>query len=297
MDAIRIQQLSKQFGKAKIIREIDLNIEKGAFFGLIGKNGAGKTTLINMLTGTVSKSEGSFWLFDTPDYCLDKIKHLIGVMPDTSALYDAMTGAEFLRYMAGLKKVYPSKSQLHNLLDDVCLDVPLEREIKNYSFGMKKKIAVAQALIGQPQLLFLDEPTSGVDPESILHLQKLFQKLNHSGVTIFFTSHNLNEVERLCTHIAILNHGVFQVNGGIQDIISDYSKSIRVSIECHIPANFSINEILRDVSLLESEKGRLVLEVVQRKQLAEVIKTLVELGVEIFSVQPKQASLEEIFLS
>lgn len=297
MSTIKIQGLQKSFGKNEVIRGIDLEIADSTFFGLIGKNGAGKSTLINILTGTTSKSSGAFWLLDTSDQSLDQVKRKIGVMPDTSSLYDTMTGAEFMQYMASLKKVKLSKREVIRLLDDVDLHVPLSRKIKDYSFGMKKKISIAQALLGDPQLLFLDEPTSGVDPESILHLQQLFLRLNQSGTTIFLASHKLNEIERLCTHIAILDKGIFQVNGEIGEIINNYTDLIRVKIQCDIPDNFSISPAFEQLNLIEASKMNMTFEVKSQEEIPAIITLLVSQNISIFSVNQQKATLEKIFLS
>lgn len=297
MDAIRTHNLQKNYGKAKVLRGITLSVEDGAFWGLVGKNGAGKSTLINTLTGTVLKSDGAFWIYDTPDRKLNQAKKSIGVMPDVSGLYGAMTGAEFLKYMASLKGVKLTKSDIKRCLDDVSLDVPFDRKIKEYSFGMKKKISLAQALIGEPRLLFLDEPTSGVDPESILHIQGLFRRLHQSGTTIFLASHNLNEIERLCSHVAILDQGSFRVNGEIDEVINRYTTVIKVQIHCRVPSDFCTSPAFHFAKLIEATDNTMLFEVKAQEDISKVIELLISHGISIYSVTPQKATLEEIFLS
>lgn len=296
MDAIRTQNLQKNYGKTKVLQDITLSVAEGAFWGLIGKNGVGKSTLINTLTGTVLKSGGAFWIYDTPDCKLDYAKKSIGVMPDVSGLYGTMTGAEFLRYMASLKGVKLSKSDIKRCLDDVNLDVPFDRKIKEYSFGMKKKISLAQALVGEPRLLFLDEPTSGVDPESILHLQGLFHRLHQSGTTVFLASHNLNEIERLCSHVAILEKGSFRVNGEIDEVINRYTTAIKIGIQCKVPDNFNVSSAFGCSKLIDARDNEMVFEVKTQEDIPQIIEFLVLQGVLIYSVTSQRASLEEIFL-
>ena len=296
MAAIRTQNLQKNYGKTKVLQGITLSVEDGTFWGLIGKNGAGKSTLINTLTGTVLKSGGAFWIYDTPDRELDQAKKSIGVMPDVSGLYGAMTGADFLKYMESLKGVKLTKNDIKRCLDDVNLDVPFDRKIKEYSFGMKKKISLAQALIGEPRLLFLDEPTSGVDPESILHLQGLFHRLHQSGTTIFLASHNLNEIERLCSHVAILDQGNFRVNGEINEVINRYTAVIKVQIHCRVPDNFCMSPKFHFAKLIEATADTMIFEVKTQEDISRIVELLVSCGISIYSVSPQKTTLEEIFL-
>lgn len=296
MAAIRTQNLQKNYGKTKVLQGITLSVEDGTFWGLIGKNGAGKSTLINTLTGTVLKSGGAFWIYDTPDQELDQAKKSIGVMPDVSGLYGAMTGVEFLKYMATLKGVKLTKNDIKRCLDDVNLDVPFERKIKDYSFGMKKKISLAQALIEEPTLLFLDEPTSGVDPESILHLQGLFHRLHQNGTTIFLASHNLNEIERLCSHVAILDQGNFRVNGEINEVINRYTAVIKVQIHCRVPDDFCMSPKFHFAKLIEATADTMIFEVKTQEDISRIVELLVSCGISIYSVSPQKTTLEEIFL-
>lgn len=297
MNAIEICGLTKKFNSTSVIKDINLCITDGDFFGLLGKNGAGKSTLINILTGTFKKTAGSFKILDIWDSKIDSIKKSIGVMPDVSTLYNDMTGYGFLNYMSNLKNIKLSKTDLKNLFEKVCLEAPSHMKIKDYSFGMKKKISIAQAVIGEPKLIFLDEPTSGVDPESILHLQKLFKSLNRNGSTIFITSHNLNEIEKLCTHIAILKNGKLQINGNIEDIINSFTKNYKVIVNCYIPENFNMSESFKNFHLLSAEKNNLVFEVDNIKSVSEIVNCLVNYNIKIYSVNPEKATLEDVFLS
>ena len=156
---------------------------------------------------------------------------------------------------------------------------------------------IAQAIADNPKLLILDEPTSGVDPASVIHLQNLFEKLNQGGTTIFMASHNLDEINRLCSHIAILNRGVFQVSGGIEDVINEHTKKIIVKIQCHRPDDFNISSLIDRYSLLEATDLYLVFEVKAQSDIPHLINALVSYGVSIFSVALQKTTLEDIFLS
>ena len=173
----------------------------------------------------------------------------------------------------------------------------LKTKIKAYSFGMKKKIAIAQAIADTPEILILDEPTSGVDPESILHLQNLFEKLNQGGTTIFMASHNLDEVSRICSHISILDRGQFQVQGELQSVINEHTAKIRLQIQCKTPDNFNTSELCKRFAILEASHSSLTFEVKSQDDIPQIIHLLTEQGVSIFSVIPRKATLEEIFMS
>lgn len=250
MSTIEINNLQKSYGAKNVLRGLNLIVEKGEFWGLIGKNGAGKSTLINILCGAVRKTSGSFCVLGRDDIALDKVKVHMGIMPDVSDLFGDMNGLEFTQYMMALKGQHIRTKDVLALFEKVDLQVSLKTKIKAYSFGMKKKIAIAQAIADNPEVLILDEPTSGVDPESILHLQNLFQKLNQGGTTIFMASHNLAEVDKICSHIAILDRGLFQTQGKLQSVIDQHTSKIRLQVQCIIPDDFNMSELCKKYIIL-----------------------------------------------
>lgn len=297
MSTIEIHNLQKQYGTKNVLQGLNLTIQKGEFWGLLGKNGAGKSTLINILCGTVRKTSGSFCVLGTGDFALDKAKVHMGIMPDVSDLFGDMNGLEFTQYMMALKGQRIRPKEVLALFEKVDLQVSLKTKIKAYSFGMKKKIAIAQAIADNPEVLILDEPTSGVDPESILHLQNLFQKLNQGGTTIFMASHNLAEVNKICTHIAILDRGLFQVQGELQSVIDQHTSSIRLQVQCTTPDDFNVSKLCEIYSILEANPTGLIFEIKSKDEISPIINLLTAQGVRIFAVIPHKATLEEIFLS
>lgn len=301
MNAIEITNLSKKFGNKTVINDMNLKIEQNQVFGFIGKNGAGKSTLINILSGSVYKSGGDFKIFDySGEKDIDKIKKIIGVMPDVSNLYGDMNAFEFMRYMCELKGLQLSKTEIISILNDVKLDNVSKVKIKNFSFGMKKKISIAQAIVGNPKLIFLDEPTSGVDPESILHIHKLIQKLKDSGSTIFLTSHNLSEIEKLCNVVCILDKGNIKTIGKLKEIKENYKNTIKLNIDYSYTEDLQkILEKLIDkkIKLCNLDKEKLIIEIKEKSQIPNIIQLLVKSGVEIYSVTQESIELEEIFLN
>lgn len=236
-------------------------------------------------------------MLGTGDFALDKAKVHMGIMPDVSDLFGDMNGLEFTQYMMALKGQRIRPKEVLALFEKVDLQVSLKTKIKAYSFGMKKKIAIAQAITDNPEVLILDEPTSGVDPESILHLQNLFQKLNQGGTTIFMASHNLAEVNKICTHIAILDRGLFQVQGELQSVIDQHTSKIRLQVQCTTPDDFNVSKLCEIYSILEANPTGLIFEIKSKDEISPIINLLTAQGVRIFAVIPHKATLEEIFLS
>lgn len=202
---LTIENLTKKFNSNYVLKNINLTIDTHEFYGLIGKNGTGKTTLINLIAGINQPDSGTIKF--NSDVTPNEYKNKLGFMPDSECLYQELNGYKFLHYMGKLKNTNLTSLQIERLLKKVCLEVPTNLSIKNYSFGMKKKLALAQTLIGNPELLILDEPTSGVDPESAALLRQLFIELYNEGKTIIITSHNLTEIEKLCTKVSLLENG------------------------------------------------------------------------------------------
>jgi ABC-2 type transport system ATP-binding protein len=303
MNAIEITNLTKKFGSKTVLDNISLKIDENQVFGFIGKNGAGKSTLINILSGNVYKSDGCFKIFNYSDENeIDKIKKIIGVMPDVSNLYGEMNATQFIKYMSDLKGVYLSKIEIVSILNDVKLENVNKVKIKNFSFGMKKKISIAQAIIGNPKLIFLDEPTSGVDPESILYIHKLIQKLKDNGATIFLTSHNLSEIEKLCNVICILDKGNIKTIGNLKEIKENYKNTIKVNITYSNVSSSDLEKILDKYSdeklkLFNIDKYKLTIEIKDKSNIPEIIKFLALNGVDIYSATQECIDLEEIFLN
>lgn len=297
MNSIETFNLSKKFSNKLILNDLNIQVKEQEIFGFLGKNGAGKSTFINILTGNVRKTSGSFNLLNYSDKNIEKAKKEIGVMPDVSNLYSDMTSIQFLKYMANIKNIPFNKKDSYQLLELVGLQVSKTMKIKNFSFGMKKKISLAQALIGEPKLLFLDEPTSGVDPESILNIQNLILQLNKEGSTIFLTSHNLNEIEKICTSIAILKDGNIRISGSLDEIKNSYDKNLAVTIKANIPIEICRLDKFISSRLINNTQNMFIFKVNNEEEIGIIIEHIVKNNGKIFSVIQNKTSLEQIFMS
>jgi ABC-2 type transport system ATP-binding protein len=219
--AIATEKLTRCFGKLVAVDQVDLQVTAGQFFGFLGPNGAGKSTTIKMLTGLLAPTSGRAQLlgidFNTN---LVEVKRQIGVVPEGMGLFERLTGAEYLEFvgrMYGLDRA-TTRKRSEELLEFMQLADRPKALIADYSHGMQKKLALAAAVIHGPRILFLDEPFEGVDALAAGALKALLGRMTERGVTIFLTSHVLEIVERLCSHVAIINKGRLVAQGSLEEL-------------------------------------------------------------------------------
>ena len=219
--AVAARGLTKRFGTKTAVASIDLDVPRGCFYGLVGPNGAGKTTSIRMMTGLMRPDGGQVWVegrdvwFDPVD-----VKARIGVLPDESRLFDRLTGAELLDYCGLLRGMAPAvvAERSRELLEVLDLTSAAETFVVDYSTGMRKKIALAAALLHGPSVLFLDEPFEAVDPVSTRVIRSLLERFTSSGNTVVFSSHVMEVVERICDRVAVVHHGRIIAEGATDDL-------------------------------------------------------------------------------
>jgi ABC-2 type transport system ATP-binding protein len=219
--AIETFELSRQFGDFTAVDRVNLRVEAGSFFGFLGPNGAGKSTTIKMLTGLLAPTRGRVRVLGL-DIASgpNEVKRRIGVVPEDLNLFERLTGAEMLSFTGRMYGLGPENivSRSRELLELMELDAEPRRLVVEYSHGMKKKLALACALIHRPEVLFLDEPFEGVDAIASRTLKDLLSRLTSRGLTVFLTSHVLEIVERLCTDIAIISEGRLVAAGPLEEL-------------------------------------------------------------------------------
>ncbi|MBO3802941.1 MAG: ABC transporter ATP-binding protein [Candidatus Brockarchaeota archaeon] len=208
--AIQLVNLTKSYGKLVAVNNVNLEIEEGEFFGLLGPNGAGKTTIIRLITGLTKPSQGKV-LVSGYDMAKEpvEVKKKIGLIPETSNLYNDMNAWENLAFMArlyGVQKEEASRRSLE-LLELFGLKERLGSPVRQFSKGMKRRLAIALALVHKPRILLLDEPTGGLDVQSSRSIRQTLRKVNEEGATIFMTTHYIEEADQLCNRVAIINQG------------------------------------------------------------------------------------------
>jgi len=219
--AIRTEQLTRRFGSLTAVDSVNLRVNAGQFFGFLGPNGAGKSTTIKMLTGLLAPTSGRMELLGLDFQSnLTEVKRQIGVVPEGMGLFERLTGREYLQFvgrMYGLDRA-TTERRTEELLDFMQLADREKTLIVDYSHGMQKKIALAAAVIHRPRILFLDEPFEGVDALAAGALKALLARMTERGVTIFLTSHVLEIVERLCSHVAIIHQGRLVAQGSLEEL-------------------------------------------------------------------------------
>jgi ABC-2 type transport system ATP-binding protein len=213
--------LRRAFGDLLAVDGLDLRVERQQFFGFLGPNGAGKSTTIRMVTGLLHPTSGSIRILGL-DFSRDTvaIKQRIGVVPEGLALFDRLTGNQFLNFVGRMYALDRNTAAQRSaeLLEYMDLRDAAEQLVADYSHGMKKKIALAAAVIHSPEILFLDEPFEGVDAVAATTLKRMLQRFIQRGGTIFLTSHVLEVVEKLCTHVGIIQHGKLVASGSIEEL-------------------------------------------------------------------------------
>jgi len=215
---VKTENLTKLYDKIKAVESLSLEVKKGEFFGFLGPNGAGKTTTIRLLTGIINPDEGKVVINENLSANSIDAKLIAGVMPESRGLYEWMTAIEYLSFFAHLYSIHNPVKTVVEKLSLVGLSNAKNKHIGAFSRGMKQRISLARALINDPKILFLDEPTLGLDPKGQEDIQNLLKNLNTDGVTIFYSSHLLNEVALLCSIIAVINHGKLIAQGTIRQL-------------------------------------------------------------------------------
>ena len=227
-EKLRVEFTSREFRQAKkvALSSLDLEVGAGEIFGFLGPNGAGKTTTINVLLGFVAPTSGAAYLFGI-DVRQPIARQRIGYLPEMTYYYKFLTAEELLRFYAkifGLARAEADK-RIDRLLKLVDLEPARRRPLKTYSKGMQQRVGLAQALINDPDLLILDEPTSGLDPLGRMKVREIIQRVKNEGKTVFFSSHELGEVETVCDRVVIISAGELKAEGRVTDLVQKYQTS------------------------------------------------------------------------
>ncbi len=282
MDIIETKNLTKYYGKIKGIEDVTLSVKKGEIFGFLGPNGAGKTTAIRTLLGFLKPTSGKAYIFglDIEEDGIE-IKQDIGYIPGDLNLYGNMTGRQFLNYFISLRN-----SDMY-LLDDLLaiFDIPLDRKVKGYSKGMKQQLGIIQAFMHDPELVIMDEPTSGLDPLLQQDFYKFINKEKKKGRTMFFSSHILSEVDKICDRVAIIRGGDIVALEDVDALKNKKGKIIRVKIK-EKPSNF------RGPKQIKVKDGWI--QFVATEGIDHWIKKLSKY--KILDIEINEFSLEDIFI-
>ncbi|MCG2576224.1 ABC transporter ATP-binding protein [Dechloromonas sp. XY25] len=294
---IEIRNVHKAYGAVKAVDGVDLAVGSGELFGLIGHNGAGKTTLFKMMLGLLPASSGDIHIGGQAvrGEAFRQVRRSIGYLPESLALYDNLTGLETLHFFARLKGV--DRATCPALLDRVGLAGAAGQRVRNYSKGMRQRLGFAQALLGTPRLLFLDEPTNGLDPQGILEFYRILAELRQGGVTVVLTSHILAEIQQRVDRLALMRNGRIQALGTVQALRhgQDLPLTLRVSFR---PGDENLLlAALAALNIAPSEmadgSARFACP---RQQKMAVLAALTAAGPAVRDIDVHEPSLEDIFL-
>lgn len=299
---IEVEKLSKSYAGVTAVEEVSFELQEGELFGFLGPNGAGKTSTINMLTGLARPDSGTIRIGGLD--CTKKTRaaqHLIGVVSDESNLYPELSGFENLCFCAALYGMRKKERQerARDLLDAFDLLDAADRKFAGYSKGMKRKLTIAAGMIHAPRILFLDEPTTGIDVASARRIRQLIADLNRAGTTIFLTTHYIEEAERLCDRIAFIVKGrviridtVANLLQPVQDrhsmlISADHAEGLAVT---------DFTTAFPDLQFETLSRGRIRVESATPIRVGPIVRLLEEMGAEVLEARRLRPSLEEVFV-
>jgi ABC-2 type transport system ATP-binding protein len=289
MGIIGINHLTKSYGRSRGIEDLSLDVPQGDIFGFIGPNGAGKSTTIRILLNLIFPTAGNATIFGL-DVVRDskKIRGRLGYVPSDASMYDRMTVMEFLRFTAAFYHAENDHERISSLLG--LFDLDPGRKIPELSMGNKKKVSIIQALVHRPELLILDEPTAGLDPLIQSRFFDLLREENRQGVTVFFSSHTLSEVQAFCKTVAIIRDGKI-VN--VENIASLRMKQLK-KVRILFPENRDVKDLaIEGIGPVDSGTGK-NLSFLYSGDINALVKALAKLAVDNLSIE--EPSLEEIFL-
>ena len=300
--SVETHDLTKSYDGVTVVDRLNLHISENEIFGLLGPNGAGKTTTILMLLGLTEPASGTATVYGfNPTREPLKVKRLIGYLPEKVGFYENLTARENLKFIAELNNINEAEidSRIDELLETVGLGKIGQLTAGKFSKGMKQRLGIADVLIKKPKLVFLDEPTSGLDPEGINHLLKLIADLPKTGTTVVLSSHQLQQVQKVCHNIGILSKGKIVIEGSIDELgrkaMAGGSYLIEIETAESSPKLIEIIKKLKGVTKVEAEGTTLKIST-NSDLRAEVSKVVVQNNIPLVQMNVHQFSLDDIYM-
>jgi len=292
---IQTQGLDFSFNRSgKILDNVSLNVPQGSIYGFLGPNGAGKTTTLRLVLGLLRIQKGKIEIFGK-NFLQHRIPVLkrIGSLIEQPSLYGHLTAKENLEIY---RLIYQcNKSRIAEVLNVVGLENTGSKKAKQFSLGMKQRLSIAIALLHQPELLILDEPTNGLDPNGIIETRELIKKLNQEhNTTILVSSHILNEVERMATHVGIIHKGKMLFQGTLNEL--QQMKTRQTLLEVATNDNAKAVDILGLKYMPKQQNGKIILPFTNNEQSAVINRLLIQNGIDVYSLHPQQNDLEQLFI-
>lgn len=293
MDAITVKHVRKSFGDHSVLKDMNLAVKRGEIFTLLGENGSGKSTLINILTTISLADDGEVQIMGHPVMSdAGLIRENISLNSQTVTLDDEFTGYQNLLIIAELRSLKNAKTEIKQISERLNLTSFLNKKVGKYSGGMKRRLDIAMSLLGNPEIIFLDEPTTGVDPKNRVELWNIIKEIRDSGKTVFLTTQYLDEADKLSDHIGFLNDGKIVLYGTPDEIKKNARRFVQINVDS---SNVNLVNLPEEMIISKNNKGTSF--VVDERNTDICIKILVNENVSIHSVVPQENSLEEVFFN
>jgi ABC-2 type transport system ATP-binding protein len=299
---VDVKNLSKSYGEIKAVNDLSFQIDQGEIFGFLGPNGAGKTSTINMMIGLSSPSSGHI-MIDGIDAIKDikKVQNIIGIVPDENNLYNEMDGFNNLCFCASLYGIRKKEREKRakELLELFNLTNAAKRPFKTYSKGMKRKLTIAAGMIHNPKILFLDEPTTGIDVESARHIREYILNLKKQGKTIFITTHYIEEAERICDRIAFIVNGKIVKVGTVTELMENVEHEHKIKLQLgssikYVKEELENNFVNCTVVVLDENSCLIISK--ERTALSPILQLLDNKGISVYEAKEIKPSLEDVFV-
>lgn len=287
---IQTQNLTKKFGKKAAVNTVSLHVKKGDIYGLIGKNGAGKTTLMRLLLGLTNANSGEIDLFSDKDLIAGRRR--IGALIENPALYKNETAFENMRRFAILSPT--SDEEIARLLNLVGLGYTGKKKVKQFSLGMRQRLGIAVAMLGNPEVMILDEPVNGLDPAGIKEIRNIILELNAKGVTFLISSHLLDELGRIATTFGIMNDGVLVEEIATADLVNMCRTSVKVTVNNPDAAASILTANYPDIQLETNENILYIRSDIGDR--SKIVELLVKNDIRVYEITSESMNLEEFFI-
>jgi ABC-type multidrug transport system ATPase subunit len=293
---LEVQNLSKNYNNIKAVSELSLHVDEKMVYGILGPNGSGKTTTLGMLLGVINSNQGTYSWFDNGSK--DENRKRIGSLLETPNFYPYLSAEQNLEITAKIKEVDDVSNEIQRVLKMVDLYDRRESKFKTFSLGMKQRLAIASALLGGPEVLVLDEPTNGLDPQGIAEIRDLIIDIGNKGKTIIIASHILDEIEKVCTHCAILKNGKLLRTGTIEEIIGNQESTLvkigaedKILLEKIISSNPEMN-----IYKQSEESDLMIISVSKNTKADKINQYFFDKGIVLNQLVVYNESLENQFL-
>lgn len=294
MKAIEIEHLGKSIAGHEILRDVSLDVHQGDIFAFLGPNGAGKTTTMRIVLGLLNATAGQALVFGEDLSTSKEMRRKVGVLFERHGLYERLTVRDNLDHNARLFGISDRQRKVEEVMEEVGIGDRGDDAVFTLSTGLKRRAGLARALLGEPEVLFLDEPTSSLDPQAQKDFRTIIQDLGHRRrMTVFLNTHNLDEVQRICSRVAILDRGSVRLSGTMEEIRSPKSMEVEVVLSTEEAAREAVSRLLTDSRVMEAESRGATVDMSLRSPLW--VKELVGWGWDVKEYRIRSRSLDEVY--